>query len=150
MEKAVYTGIIVSHKELLDNLYAHNPTIVRLGRLDKLTPTNYISVGFRGETEGHEKFYGTKITLKIVGYGRDDDNEGLRVEIHPTGNKELDNILKKVTDPVISLSTSATGLAKNAKSLRYWALFNPFFITGVYSGINSKGHVISPEGGEKN
>lgn len=144
MEKALYTGIFVDHGTLLDMLYDNNPTVVNLGRLEKTVPDNYISVAFRSDAEGLEKFYGKKVTLKIVGYGRDDNNEGLKAEIYPTDDEDLNLILRGVADPVIPLSTSSKGLIKNTKTLRFWSLFNPFFIDGVFAGVDSKGHIVAP------
>ena len=147
MEKVLYTGVVVNQGELMDLLYALNPSVGRLGRLSKIVPSNYISVAFREGTEGHEKYFGKKVVLKIVGYGRDDNNEGFKAEIYPTGDAGLDYILRGVPDPVIPLSTSAKGLIKNTKTLKYWSLFNPFFIEGTYVGIDKSGKFITEEKG---
>ena len=145
MEKALYTGIVVDHEGLLEQLFEHNPSVGRLGRLEKIVPVNYISVSFRDGIENQEKLFGKKVLLKVVGYGRDDSVEGLKAEIYPTNDDELDYILRGVTDPVIPISTSAKGLAKNAKTLRYWSLFAPFFIEGAYLGLDKAG---KPIGGQ--
>lgn len=151
MDNVIYTGIFIDHRLLLDELYAHNPSIARLGRLEKVLSSNYISVAFRpeeGDAESHKKFFGKRIILKLVGYGRDDSNEGLKAEIHPTGDEELDYILRAVADPVIPISTSAKGLAKNTKTLKFWSLFNPIMIEGVYAGVDSKGKMIGVDDGK--
>lgn len=94
-----------------------------------LTP--HVTVSYRPDFVD-QSLFGTAVRVRVVGYGSDEENEGLRVELS-TRDKRLEKLLRAIELPHITLSISKTGKSVNTRSLNFTAVA-PFELLGKYGG----------------
>ena len=86
----------------------------------------------------HEELFGSEVTVQVIGYGRSEEAEALRCEFLYTGDHpELDDILRRVEIPHITISLGKGGRDRDSLSLAFRPIADPFFITGKYQGFNT-------------
>ena len=89
--------------------------------------------------EVKEELFGSKVKIKIVGYGSDDENEGLKVELI-TNNPALEEMISKIPVPHITLSISSDGVVVNTRYLTFYEI-NAIEIIGIFGGCTYLGEV---------
>lgn len=123
--KYQYIGVFVSQ----EGIYAK---VVGIGkRLAKLIKYPHVTFKYRPDAVD-ESVFGEEVKIKIVGYGNDGENEGLKVELF-TENPKLLSAIKEIEIPHITLSISNQGKAVNTRFLSFKDI-EPFVIVGKYGG----------------
>jgi 2'-5' RNA ligase len=126
----IYTGIFLNN----DELYALFPP-----QLSVRPAHLHVTLIFRGGIESaHEELLGETVTVRIVGYGNNSKNEGLKVELEAS-NPELQKLCDAVKVPHITLSASREAQMKDTKLLDFEPLENPIEITGRYGVVTHTG-----------
>ena len=139
MSDIMYTGVFVDHNAFLHAMFEDNPSLRRLGHLPRILSSNYILVKRNpSDEEVYKELFGSRVVMRFIGYGRNDNVEGLLCEIYPSDNEKLNEVLSGIREPIIVVSTSPHGRVSDAQGLKFWPLFNPFFIDGVYDGVGPK------------
>lgn len=109
---------------------------------EKLTPLSrtplstpilmpHVTVSYRPAAVD-QSLFGIPVRIRIVGYGRDENNEGLLVELS-TQEPRLEKLLQTVEIPHITLSISQSGKAVNTRRLHFTAV-DPIELPSVYGG----------------
>lgn len=82
---------------------------------------------------------GNEVSVKVIGYGIDDDNEAYEVSIPD----ELADIYEGAMPAHITLSVSGNGLPVNSRNLPFWELDEPFSLAGTigYFGFDGEVHL---------
>ena len=129
----LYVGAFVPAGSLWQNI---SPTLVRPVRFPHIT-IEYKPVSV------DESLFGTPISIKVVGYGCDGENEGL--EVLPTCEEgPLIQRLSAIAHPHITLSVSESGRARNTGRLFFHPL-EPFTLSAVYGGWDPRsGLILAP------
>ena len=81
-----------------------------------------------------EELFGEKILVRIIGYGNDGENEGVKVEV-VSGIPKLKEAFEQIEAPHITLSVSETGKPVNTRYLNYVPA-EPVELTGIYGGYD--------------
>lgn len=71
--------------------------------------------------------------MEVIGYGADDDNEGLLVRLK-SANPKLQKKFEEIEKPHITLSISQKGKAVNTRFLDFKPIEKPFSFTMIYGG----------------
>lgn len=90
--------------------------------------------------EVDQSLFGTLIQIKIVGYGNDGDNEGLKVQLS-SSNPQMQYMINKLEMPHITIAVSNKGKPVNTKRLIFEEI-EPIELTGKYGGYAKWGEVI--------
>lgn len=130
-----YVGCFVEPDMLREKL-ASLPRV----SLSKPILTPHVTVAYR-PTAVDRSLFGTKVGIRVIGYGRDVDNEGLLVELS-TQEARLKELLQAIEVPHITLSISQTGKPVNTKNLQFTAV-EPFELLGTYGGYTDNGVIIT-------
>lgn len=125
-----YVGCFVDQEELLEKLKD-----VGTGHLDRVIKYTHVTFEYKPETVD-ETLFGEELGIKIVGYGKNGENEGVRVEL-TTENPRLREMISEIEIPHITLSVSEKGKPVNTKYLSYSPIY-PIKITGIYGGYVRK------------
>jgi hypothetical protein len=104
----------------------------RTSRLDKTIEFQHITHQFRPKTVD-ERLFGQQATLKVVGYGINEENEGYLVEI-VEASEELREAFASVEVPHITIGISNSGKAVNTRYLEFEEI-EPFEIVATYGGF---------------
>lgn len=81
-----------------------------------------------------KELFGTKVEFRVVGYGCNGQNEGLKVEfVDPP--RELLPLIRAIPVPHITLSVAERGEAVNSSQLEFTPI-TPFTLTGVFGGMD--------------
>lgn len=81
-----------------------------------------------------EELFGEQIIVRVIGYGNDGKNEGLKVAF-VSGSSKLQEAFGKIEVPHITLSVSEDGEPVNTRYLNYTQV-EPFELTGTYGGYD--------------
>ena len=134
-QNTVYTGIFFDP----DTIYGKF-----VPKLKKKMRTPHVELKYKPtESQLFTSIIGKEINVKIVGYGINDNNEALLVEI----NSEEPAIIVTTEDiptPNITLSVSEEGKPRDAIFLHYDILDEPVEVTGKY-GLYSNNKVIDTQ-----
>lgn len=125
-----YTGIFF-HKALTDN-----------GKLDTQIACPHVTHKYK-PTEVNKSLFGQEVMFKVVGYGINEENEGLLVEVAQASD-EMREALAEIEVPHITLSISKEGKAVNTRYLNFEPC-TPWYLSGFYGGFN-KGKVFYKQG----
>ncbi|MBR6811524.1 hypothetical protein IKM56_03770 [Candidatus Saccharibacteria bacterium] len=129
----IYTGIFLNSEEI----YGAFPP-----KLSAWAGHPHVTLTFRGGIESaHEEFLGEEVKVRVVGYGNNGKNEGLKVELSAK-NPELQKICDLVAVPHITLSISRDGAMKNTSSIEFSPLEKAIEFTGRYGVVTRSGLVI--------
>lgn len=129
MNKYQYIGAFLNREAL----YAKEQVKSR-EHLDRLIDAPHVTFQYLPE-EVNENLFGEPVRLKVTGYGKDGDNEGLRVEIIAE-NPEIQEMAKSIPLPHVTISISTTGKAVNTRFLEF-ADVKPFFLEATF-GVYEK------------
>lgn len=126
MKKYQYIGAFLNREDLYET-----QQIKGRKHLDRLIEAPHVTFQYLPE-EVNENLFGESVRLKVTGYGKDEENEGLRVEII-TENPEIQEMAKSIPLPHVTLSISNTGKAVNTRFLEF-ADVEPFFLEATFGG----------------
>lgn len=133
MEKMKYVGCFLDKDEITELAGAHRP----LG-LARPVAHPHVTFLYRPEETPYDQF-GAPVTLRVVGYGRDEENEAFAVTFEelPAGLADLAN---EIRCPHITISVSETGKAVNSGNLEFHPI-PPFTLRGIFGGMGFDGIV---------
>ena len=123
--KYQYIGVFIPNEEIYEK-------VTEIGeRLSKLIKYPHVTFKYKPDAV-NESLFGEEIEIKIIGYGNDGINEGLKVELYTT-NHNLQSMIDEIEVPHITLSISDDGKAVNTRFLCFKDI-EPFTIIGKFSG----------------
>lgn len=108
-------------------------------RLEITKEYPHVTFSYRPQ-EVDETLFGEKIEVRMIGYGNNGTNEGVKVEVQ-SNNKKLQEMIDCIEVPHITLSTSLTGSPVDTKSLVFEPISQVEF-TGVYGGYTEWDEVV--------
>lgn len=126
MKKYQYIGAFLDRKALYET-----KQIKGRKHLDRLIEAPHVTFQYLPK-EVNEKLFGEPVRLKVTGYGKNGENEGLRVEIIAE-NPEIQEMAKSIPLPHVTISISTTGKAVNTRFLEF-ADVEPFFLEATFGG----------------
>lgn len=130
----VYTGVFISENELYS---------VFKPKLSVFKGHPHITLSFRGGIESaHEEWLGEKVVVKVVGYGNNGKNEGLKVELKAQ-NAELQKYLDSFGEHHITLSCSRDSDPKFTANLSFEKIEKPTEFVGIYGAFTARGFVLN-------
>lgn len=131
MSKYIYIAIFVDAEEVYNKAEG--------SRLEKLIRFPHVTLKFKPESV-NESLFGEKVTVKIIGYGNNGDNEGWKVDLY-TENLELRKMIDNVEVPHITLSTSLQGKPVDTKNLQFEEC-NGIILHGIFGGYTYDNTVV--------
>ncbi len=83
----------------------------------------------------NKELFGKKYQIKVIGYGTDNQNSGLLIELPHNLLPYYENLDKNgsIIKPHITTSMSLGASQKNTKNLDFKLLDNPFYVEAIYS-----------------
>lgn len=138
MERYRYDGLFIDNTELLDKLNA----VIKREPLEKIINSMHITFEYRPKRIFQDLF-GTKVTIKVTGYGNDGSNEGVSVAIGRSV-PELDKqavVIKDYAHITISLSEGAKAVNTRYLSFEPFPSDKVFTIKGKYGAMRMDGSV---------
>lgn len=136
MNKTIYTGAFINCETL-------HTAIKSIGqRLEKLIENPHVTFQFRPETVPSPLF-GEMVKVKVVGYGNDGKNEGLKVEVCEA-NQMLSQMANEILVPHITISVSADGKPVDTSKLDFYPI-EPFFLDMTFGAYTTNGVILEKE-----
>lgn len=131
MEKIKYIGCFFDLAEV-------HSQIAQLGkeRLYKTIENPHITFKYRPDSVPEELF-GLPVRVKVIGYGRDEENEALLVEFSELP-EALIPLTEEISVPHITLSIAADGKSVNSRALTFFPI-KSFYLEGVFGGMEESG-----------
>ena len=130
----LYEGCFFYPQELFEI-----PFIQKQERLLQTILAPHVTFAYKPEVV-HTDFFGQPLTIKIVGYGNDGMNEGLKVEL-ASASPEITALFNEIAVPHITLS-----IGKHAKTVDTCLLeftpVEPVEIIGFFGGYTTERDVI--------
>ncbi len=133
MPQYVYEGIFVEEEQLYSKLKG----IIPNNRLEHVVKALHVTCHYRPKIS-HQEFYGSKVRLKILGYGNNGLNEGIRVEI----DSQNPQFKSKNEVPHITLSYADTSSPKATIGVEFTDI-EEVTITGVFGGYMEDGTILT-------
>ncbi len=134
-DNVIYTGAFIDVATLHNAINVGN-------RLEKLIENPHVTFQFRPET-APTPLFGEKVCVKVVGYGNDGKNEGLKVEVF-ADSQMLSKMAKEILVPHITISVSADGKPVDTAKLAFQPI-EPFFLEMTFGAFTHKGVVLEHE-----
>lgn len=88
----------------------------------------------------NQSLFGERIHIKVVGYGNDGKNEGLKVKLE-SDNPSIRTMIAKIEVPHITISVSSDGKPVDTKKLVFEDI-NSIEMEGKYGGYTKWGKVV--------
>lgn len=133
MRKIEYIGCFFPREAVLEKAALHHKD-----RLYRSIANPHVTFVYQPDTIPYEAF-GTPITVTVVSYGRDEENEAFGVVLG-----DLPEVLQLLADnirvPHITISVSQSGKPVNSKYICYEPI-EPFTLQGVFGGLDTNGNV---------
>lgn len=129
-----YVGCFFEAEELFEKV-----KFIRKNPLSMAIEYPHITFQYRPESINRELF-GQKLQVEIVGYGNNGINEGLYVRASAS-DLQLQEMIKKIEIPHITLALSEGGEAVNTRDLEFAAIPS-IIITGEYGGCTEDKRLI--------
>lgn len=107
-------------------------------RLDRPVEAPHVTFVYR-PAQVDTRLFGRAVSVRVVGYGNDGRNEGLRVEVL-TEEPALQNLARQIPVPHITLSVSRQGRPVDTAGLTFSPV-EPFRLTGRFGGYRPDGTV---------
>ena len=109
----IYTGIFFDKKNQ-EQLFAKFPP-----KLFRAIGEPHVTLSFKPDkAASHSDLWGTKATVTVIGYGKNEDNEGVLVKVQ-TENEQLQASFDEIKVPHITLSVSENGKPVNTAYLNF-------------------------------
>lgn len=122
----IYVGCFIKEKEFTEILQR-----VPGKRLERLIEHPHITFVYEPE-KVDESLFGEEIKIRVVGYGNDGENEGVKVELF-TKSTILQDMIGDISVPHITISVSKEGKSVNTNQLNFHTI-DPFEISGKFGG----------------
>ena len=122
--KCLYLGVFFDAAQLTEKLVS-----TERRPLEKEIENLHVTVRFRPE-EIPVHLFGERVSIIVKGYGYDDKNEGVLVEVS-SDNYELNQLLATIPVPHITLSVSEDGRCKDTSGLTFHPI-KVFEFTGTF------------------
>ena len=133
MRKIEYIGCFFSQEAVLEKAAQQCED-----RLYRSIINPHVTFAYHPDTIPYEAF-GSPITVTVVSYGRDDENEAFGV-VFGDLPEMLQLLAENIRVPHITVSVSRSGKPVNSKYIRYEPI-EPFTLQGVFGGLDMKGNV---------
>lgn len=133
MQQYIYIGAFVSSKQLKN---------ISGNRLAREIVNPHVTFKFRPD-HVNTSLFGKEVHIKVIGYGNDGINEGVKVKLYAK-NPELQKLADKVEIPHITLSVSEQGKPVNTRFLSFKQIEEPITITGIFGGFSPEGVCMFP------
>ncbi len=78
--------------------------------------------------------FGEEVKIKVIGYGNDGINEGVKVQVF-SKNPTIQELYEKIEVPHITIAVSSGGKPVNTRFLKFKEI-EPFELTGIYGGCD--------------
>ena len=106
------------------------------GRLHRVVRHPHVTFSYRPDEVPFDLF-GSEVAVRVIGYGKNDENEAFLVELleMPEG---LLPLAETIRVPHITISVSERGKAVNSNKLKFPPV-QPFIIKGIFGGEDQKG-----------
>lgn len=112
---------------------------IRTNPLENDIQDPHITFAYR-PIEVDQSLFGTPIKIKIVGYGNDGENEGVKVQLS-SSKPRMQYLIDELETPHITIAVSNEGRPVNTKRLDFEEV-EPIELTGKYGGYAKWGKVI--------
>ncbi len=129
-----YVGCFVNLQELQAAIKG-----LRKSALKNDIQAPHITFAYRPQ-EVDPSLFGKTIQIKLIGYGNDGENEGLKVRLH-SSEPRLQLMIEQIAVPHITIAVSDEGRPVNTKRLQFEAIA-PIEMEGKYGGYAKWGEVI--------
>lgn len=130
----IYVGCFINYKTFHDAIRG-----IRVKPLPNDIRDPHVTFSYK-PIEVNQSLFGSELRIKIVGYGNDGKNEGLRVCID-TSNQELQSMIERIAIPHITIAVSDDGKPVNTKNIRFDDI-EPIELTGKFGGYTKWRKVI--------
>ena len=98
----------------------------------------HVTFAYRPE-KVDQSLFGSVIQVKIIGYGNNGENEGLKVQLYSC-DPVLQSMIERLQCPHITIAVSDYGEAVNTRKLQFKEI-TPVELTGKYGGYLKEGKV---------
>ncbi len=133
MNTIKYIGVFFDKSTIKKYAEQQNPE-----RLYRTIEHPHVTFEYRPKRVPYELF-GTPVTIRVVGYGCDGDNEAYEV-VFESISEELCALAQQIKRPHITISVSQNGEPVNSNNLKFVPV-PPFCLTGVFGGKAEDGDV---------
>ena len=128
-----YLGCFFDPEEIKKHL-----TKLERNVLDRVIPFPHVTVSY-SPTSVPWDLFGKEVTVKVVGYGNDGENEALQVAFLSVP-AELSALAAEVSVPHITLSVSKGGKSVNSRDLEFKPIA-PYVLTGIFGAMDEDGEI---------
>ncbi len=129
-----YIGCFIPRDELLSRIAG-----IERSPLASPVLNTHITVAYQPD-QVNKKLFGTIIDFVVDGYGNDGENEGLLVHLS-SKNEELNEMIRRIPRPHITLTVSKTGEAVNTRFLDFHPVY-PVKMSGIFGGCAYTGTIV--------
>lgn len=130
-----YIGCFIPFEELFEKI-----KILKGKRLFRIIQNPHITFVYEPD-QVDESLFGQNIKVKIIAYGNDGRNEGVKVELF-SDNQEIKKMAARIETPHITLSVSENGKSVNTKYIDFKPI-DPIKIFGKFGGYTENGLVVT-------
>lgn len=136
MKQIIYTGAFIDvHKlQIAVNSIGY--------RLERPIANPHVTFQFRPKTVPAPLF-GENVCVKVVGYGNDGKNEGVKVELCEASPMLLE-MAEAIPVPHITVSVSAEGKPVDTSKLDFHSI-EPFFLDMTFGAFTTEGVILANE-----
>ena len=134
MREIAYIGCFFSWEEVMEKA-----ALCRKDRLYRSIQNPHVTFVYHPDTIPYEAF-GTPVTVTVVSYGCDGENEAFGVVIGDLP-EVLQPLAQAIEVPHITISVSETGKPVNSRYVTY-APIESFTMQGIFGGMGEDGQVI--------
>lgn len=131
----IYTGCFIPNNTLLSSLSGLNRV-----PLARQIQNPHVTFSYKPQSVDTALF-GEPINIRVVAYGNDGNNEGLRVEVF-SDNPAIMNMIQQISVPHITLSVRESGKPVNTASLAFRPI-EPFTLQGRYGTYTADGNIVT-------
>ena len=123
-----------------ENLFS-DPRVKQLGggKLYRRIEDHHVTFAYRPK-EADESLFGEKVRVRVIGYGCDGENEGLKVVVLSEHSK-LQHMADEIAVPHITLSVGEGGESVNTYRIPFEPV-EPFELEGIFGGYTLSGEKV--------
>lgn len=125
-----YVGIFFNPKT-----FYHRVESIRKDKKEKQIELPHITLKYKPEIID-ESLFGKEVRVIITGYGSNNNNEGVSVEIEElSADEKIRRMFSEIAVPHITLSISKNGKAVETKYLQFNTLKKKIYLKGTFDGF---------------
>lgn len=133
----VYVGCFIKYRDFQNSIKG-----IRINPLENDIQEPHITFAYKPQ-EVNQSLFGKTVKIKIIGYGNDGVNEGVKVDLS-SSNPILQFMIEKLETPHITIAISNEGKPVNTKNLKFEKI-EPIELIGKFGGYAKWGKVIVRE-----